>query len=429
MSIQSDYIDIKNKIFNKEFNRLNDMQRKAVFNNSDPLLILAGAGSGKTTVIVNRIAFLIKYGNAYYKNDVPTGINEDDIAFLCDYYENGGDSERAQGLLANNPPMPWNVLAITFTNKAAGELKARLEAMLGADANEIWAGTFHSMCVRILRREIENLGYAGSFTIYDTDDSIRVIKECLKDLNISDKQFPPKQMLGAISRLKDRLVTPEQAKQSAGGEYRNVKIADIYELYAKKLKSANALDFDDIICLTVELFETCPEVLTHWQNRFKYVMVDEYQDTNHAQYKLVSLLTQNHKRLCVVGDDDQSIYRFRGATIENILSFEEQFDNAVVIRLEQNYRSTQTILDAANEVIRHNSQRKGKQLWTQNPKGDKLEIYRCGNEDEEAEYVADTIEENVKNGAKYSDHAILYRMNAQSNPLSGVLPVRQYLTA
>ncbi|SDN99214.1 ATP-dependent helicase [Acetanaerobacterium elongatum] len=415
MDIKTSYIQLKKRILEKEYSRMNDMQRVAVFSNQGPLLILAGAGSGKTTVIVNRIAFLIKYGNAYNSAAVPPMVNEQTIAMLQAYLDKGeGDPEEIRNILAVNPPKPWNVLAITFTNKAAGELKNRLESVLGEAALDIWAGTFHSICVRILRREIGALGYDKSFTIYDTDDSVRVIKDCLKELNLSDKQFPPKQMLGAISRLKDEMTDPALAKTQAGGDYKQQKIADVYAQYTKKLKSANALDFDDIICCTVKLFEQFPEVLKAWQNRFAYVMVDEYQDTNHAQYRLVSLISASHKRICVVGDDDQSIYRFRGATIENILSFEHQFEHAEVIRLEQNYRSTQTILNAANAVIGHNTQRKGKELWTSNGAGEQVLVYRASDEMEEAAFIADTIEENVRLGHQYSEHAILYRMNAQS---------------
>ncbi len=412
------YINLKRRLLEKEYAKLNDTQRAAVFNTQSPLLILAGAGSGKTTVIVNRIAYLIKYGNAYHGSYVPQKLAAEDIDFLTACADSGiTDPERVQHLLADNPPRAWNVLAITFTNKAAGELKARLESMLGETARDIWAGTFHSVCARILRREIEALGYDKSFTIYDTDDSVRVIKECLKELNLSDKQFPPKQMLGSVSRLKDRLLTPKQAKEQAGGEFRELKVAELYELYAKRLKLANALDFDDLILCTVRLFEQFPDVLAAWQRRFSYVMVDEYQDTNHAQFRLVGLLSQSHQRICVVGDDDQSIYRFRGATIENILSFEKQFDRAVVVRLEQNYRSTQTILNAANKVISHNTQRKGKELWTSNNKGEPVLVYRATSAEDESAFVASAIEENVRAGRKYADHAILYRMNAQSAQL------------
>ncbi len=418
MDVRSTYIELKRRLLEKEYARLNETQRAAVFNTQSPLLILAGAGSGKTTVIVNRIAYLIGYGNAYHSDNVPHDVTPDDIAFLSDCLSSGvSDPERVRWLLADNAPKAWNVLAITFTNKAAGELKDRLERMLGESARDIWAGTFHSVCARILRREIEALGYDKSFTIYDTDDSVRVLKDCLKELNISDKQFPPKQVLGSISRLKDRLLTPEQAKAEANGEFREIKIAELYALYTKRLKSANALDFDDLIVCTVRLFEQFPDILTAWQRRFAYVMVDEYQDTNHAQYRLVGLLSASHKRICVVGDDDQSIYRFRGATIENILSFEKQFANAVVVRLEQNYRSTQTILDAANRVISHNTLRKGKELWTNNDKGEQVLVYRASSAEDESAFVASTIEENVRTGRKYADHAILYRMNAQSAQL------------
>ncbi|MFA9381380.1 MAG: ATP-dependent helicase, partial [Acetanaerobacterium sp.] len=418
MEIGSTYIQLKRQLLEKEYAKLNETQRAAVFNTQSPLLILAGAGSGKTTVIVNRIAYLIKYGNAYHSDYVPAGITQGDIDYLTECIQTGiSDPERIEGLIADNRPKPWNVLAITFTNKAAGELKARLESMLGETARDIWAGTFHSVCARILRREIEALGYDKSFTIYDTDDSARVLKECIKELNLNDKQFLPKQVLGSIGRLKDKLFTPQQAKEDAKGEFRETKIAELYERYAKRLKAANALDFDDIILCTVRLFEQFPEVLAYWQRRFSYVMVDEYQDTNHTQYRLVGLLSAAHKRICVVGDDDQSIYRFRGATIENILSFEKQFDNAVVVRLEQNYRSTQTILNAANGVISHNTQRKGKELWTKNDQGDQVLVFRANNAEEESAFVASTIEENVRTGRKYADHAILYRMNAQSAQL------------
>ena len=287
--------------------------------------------------------------------------------------------------------------------------------MLGEDGGEVNAGTFHSVCVRILRRNIDRLGYTGSFTIYDTDDSLRVVKDSMADLGVSDKMFPPKAVLGEISRSKDKMLSPKQFIQSVGSDYRLSVIGKIYDRYQTRLKTANALDFDDLIVLTVRLFEEFPDVLEYYQNRFRYILVDEYQDTNHAQYCLVSLLAGKHHNLCVVGDDDQSIYKFRGATIENILSFEKQFRNAVVIRLEQNYRSTQNILDAANAVISHNQERKGKRLWTQNGDGEKIVVRRASDESAEAEFVASSIVENVKNGRKYSDHAVLYRMNAQSN--------------
>jgi len=394
---------------------MNDRQREAIFTARGAVLILAGAGSGKTTVIINRIAYLLHYGNAYLSTYFPESITEEDIDFLQDYLdgkETGVD--RVRDLIAVYPARPWNVLAITFTNKAANELKERLSAMLGTVAEDVNAGTFHSICVRILRRDIERLGYQRSFTIYDADDSLRVVKDCLSALNISEKMFPPKSVQHEISSAKDKLITPRAYEAQISSDYRKETIAKVYELYQRRLKEANAVDFDDIIMLTVELLEKHADVLTHYQDRFRYVLVDEYQDTNHAQYRLVSLLSNMHRNLCVVGDDDQSIYKFRGATIENILSFEKQFDDAKVIRLEQNYRSTQNILDAANAVIKNNSERKGKNLWTANGSGEPITLYRAGDETAEAEYVTQQILENVKNGAKYSDHAILYRMNAQS---------------
>ncbi len=408
------FLSLKREILEREFSRMNARQKDAVFTTKGAVLILAGAGSGKTTVIINRIAYLIRYGNAYQQTEAPADLTDDHLAFLSGYLKNGGDSERMRQLIADRPAHPWNILAITFTNKAANELKDRLQAMLGETANEIGAGTFHAICVRILRREIERLGYQRSFTIYDTDDSQRVIKDCLATLNISDKMFPPKSVAYEISRAKDQLISPDEYEQQTAGDYRRSVIAKIYALYQRRLKDANAVDFDDIILLTVKLFEQFPEVLAYYQDRYRYILVDEYQDTNIAQYRLVSLLSQKHHNLCVVGDDDQSIYKFRGATIENILSFEKQFDRAKVIRLEQNYRSTQNILDAANAVIGNNTERKGKKLWTENPIGTPITLYRAGDETAEAAYIANRILENVRNGGKYSDHAVLYRMNAQS---------------
>ena len=406
---------LKRAVLEKEFSRMNDMQKKAVFQVKGPVLILAGAGSGKTTVIVNRIAYMVDYGNAYLSDYLPDHVGEEDLAFLQDYLDGKTeDKDRLKQRIASYPVNPWNILAITFTNKAANELKDRLYAMLGDRALDINAGTFHSACVRILRREIERLGYTRSFTIYDTDDSQRVLKDVIKELNISDKNFPPKAVLGEISRAKDKMIDPQEYLRTAGDDYRRQVIGRIYERYQNRLLNSNAVDFDDIICLTVRLFLEHPDVLEYYQNRYRYVLVDEYQDTNTAQYKLVSLLSAAHQNLCVVGDDDQSIYRFRGATIENILSFEHQFENAVVIRLEQNYRSTQNILNAANAVIRNNIERKGKNLWTDNGEGGKIQVYRAYDEMTEGEFIAAKVMENVAKGRKFSDHAVLYRMNAQS---------------
>lgn len=408
---------LKQQIMQQEYPRLNPMQQKAVFQVNGPLLILAGAGSGKTTVLVNRIGHLLEFGNAYQNDLIPGELSEKDAAFLRRYAEGEEAEERGYmvSLLRDRVPNPWNVLAITFTNKAANELKERLYARLGPIGHDVHSGTFHSICVRILRREISNLGYASSFTIYDTDDSVRVIKDCIADLGVSDKLFPPKAVLGEISRQKDAMCFPADTAAQCGDDFRLKTIANIYELYQKRLKAANAVDFDDIILLTVTLLSDYPDVLAFYQNRYRYILVDEYQDTNQLQYKLVSLLSAAHQNLCVVGDDDQSIYKFRGATIENILSFEQQFRNAVVIRLEQNYRSTQSILDAANEVIANNQGRKGKTLWTDNGEGELITVFRGRDDFEETTFITDAIAENMSKGLRASDHAILYRMNAQSN--------------
>ncbi len=412
------YIALRKKVLARLFSNMNPMQREAVFSVEGPLLILAGAGSGKTTVIINRIANMVRFGNAYESDEIPFGITENDLEYL-ENVANGGDydSDKLNSLISHRPIKPWNILAITFTNKAAGELKDRLFKMLGDEAQDITASTFHSACVRILRRDIDKLGYDKKFGIYDSDDSQRVVKDVMKSLSLDDKMFTPKSLLSSISKYKDSLVTPEDAVLSAGSDYHRQVCAKVYVGYQRRLRENNALDFDDIIIKTVELLRDFPETLAYYQNRFKYIMVDEYQDTNHAQYMLVGLLSKSHKNLCVVGDDDQSIYKFRGATIENILSFETQFKGAKVIRLEQNYRCTQTILDAANAVISNNTERKGKTLWTDNGQGDSIEIYRATDEQGEAMFVGETIQRNVKNGAKFSDHTILYRMNAQSNSL------------
>lgn len=414
-----DFIALRQAAMEKRFAHMNPQQREAVFQVQGPLLILAGAGSGKTTVVINRIAGMVKFGDAYGSAYIPSDLTEDHCLALKGYVDGEvdlSDDELAE-IFGVYPVRPWNILAITFTNKAAKELRERLSRMLGEEADDIQASTFHSCCVRILRRDIEKMdtAYTRSFAIYDTDDAVRVIKEAMSELKIDDKMFKPKAILGEISRAKDELRGPQEYQELAGNDFRKQQIGKIYENYARRMRAANALDFDDIIVKTVELFRKCPEVLEYYQNRWRYLMVDEYQDTNHAQYVLVSLLASKYQNLCVVGDDDQSIYKFRGATIENILSFENQFKNTTVIRLEQNYRSTQTILDAANEVIRHNIGRKGKNLWTDNGAGDKIRLEKVQNEREEAKFIADTIEENVANGMRYGDHAVLYRMNAQSS--------------
>lgn len=364
-----------------QFSSMNNMQQQAVFHTEGPLLILAGAGSGKTTVLVNRIAYIIKSGLAE----------------------------------------PWQILAITFTNKAAGELKDRIEAVGGEGADEVWAATFHSTCARVLRRYGERLGFSSHFTIYDTDDSRRLMKEILKQLDIDEKFLSHKTVLAEISKYKDKMKTPQDMKSAASHDSRLRQIAEAYELYQQRMLTSDAMDFDDLICYTIKLFEQNEDVLEYYQRRFKYIMVDEYQDTNKSQYRLISLLSRKRNNLCVVGDDDQSIYRFRGATIENILSFENEFKGAAVIRLEQNYRSTGNILDAANNVIKNNVERKGKTLWTENPTGERITLHTATSEREEGMYIACTILDGVAEGRSFSDYAILYRMNAQSNVIEQAL--------
>ena len=357
------------------YETLNDMQQKAVYHTEGPLLILAGAGSGKTRVLTHRIAYLIG----------EKGVN------------------------------PWNILAITFTNKAAQEMRERVDQIVGNDGGSVWVSTFHSTCVRILRRYIDRLGYDNNFTIYDTDDQKTLMKDVCRRLDVDTKQYKERALLAAISHAKDELLTPDDMERNAGGDFREKRIAEIYREYQASLRRNNALDFDDLIVKTVELFRKCGEVLEYWQDRFRYIMVDEYQDTNTAQFKFVSLLASRYENLCVVGDDDQSIYKFRGANIGNILGFERVFPGAKVIRLEQNYRSTQNILNAANEVIANNAERKPKRLWTENPEGDKIHFRQFMNGFEEAEYVVGDIAKGRREGRfQYRDCAVLYRTNAQS---------------
>ena len=365
----------------QQFSHMNPMQRQAVFATEGALLILAGAGSGKTTVLVNRIAYILQSG-------------------LC---------------------RPWNILAITFTNKAAGELKERICSAVPEGGADIWAATFHSTCARILRRYGDRLGYSSHFTVYATDDQKRLMKEIVKQLNIDEKILPVKSVLSEISKAKDKMQTPADMLREADHDYRKQSIAKAYEIYQKRLQTADAMDFDDLLCKAVELFRQNPEILGYYQNQFKYIMVDEYQDTNRVQYEFVRMLAEKHGNICVVGDDDQSIYKFRGATIENILSFENTFKGAQIIRLEQNYRSTKTILSAANEVISNNTVRKGKTLWTENAEGEKIELHTCEDERDEAAFVARTIMDGVADGRRYADYAILYRTNAQSNAIEQAL--------
>lgn len=415
ISISKDELKkLRQLVMEKDFSRMNEVQKKAVFTTEGPLLILAGAGSGKTTVLVNRIANIVRYGKAYYSDYVQESLTDEDIEACKRYIEGGELSDDVRERLSVSASFAWKVMAITFTNKAAAELKDRLINMLGDVGDDIWASTFHSSCARILRRDGDRLGYSSHFTIYDSDDSRRLMKEVLKALDISEKALSPKAILGEISRAKDELITPDEFESNAGEDYRLKLVGRAYKTYQRRLEEADAMDFDDLIVNTVKLFKTCPDVLDYYQDRFNYIMVDEYQDTNHAQYEFVNLLSQKKGNLCVVGDDDQSIYKFRGATIENILGFEKDYPDAKVIRLEQNYRSTQNILDAANAVIENNSERKGKTLWTSNGEGDKINLHVAESEQDEADRIARKILEGVSQGRNFSDYAVLYRMNAQS---------------
>ncbi len=405
---------LRNRIMENEFSKMNAMQKQAVFTTEGPLLILAGAGSGKTTVLVNRIANLVSYGNAYNSDVFYSELSDDELQMLESGAKGQDISRELTKKLSVGACKPWQILAITFTNKAAGELKERIAARV-PDGDDIWAATFHSTCARILRRYGERIGYTNRFTVYDTDDQRRLMKEILKGMGIEEKALPHRSVLSEISKAKDKMITPQEFAKEVSTDSRRRAMAQAYALYTKRLKSADAMDFDDLLCNTVKLLEENQDVLEYYQNLFKYIMVDEYQDTNKVQYRFVNLLADKNKNICVVGDDDQSIYKFRGATIENILNFETAYKNAKVIRLEQNYRSTQNILDAANGVISNNEARKGKTLWTENPKGDKIILHTALSERDEASYITNTILEQVGKGRHFSDFAVLYRMNAQSN--------------
>ena len=409
-------LQLRRQVLEKEFSHMNERQREAVFSVNGPLLVLAGAGSGKTTVLVNRIANIIRNGNAYA--DTAAHLNEQDVQAMQAYLEKEAPlPDKVQEHLAADSCAPWQILAITFTNKAAGELKQRLADMLGEAGSQVWASTFHSTCARMLRQYGDKLGYTNHFTIYDSDDSRRLMKNCLKELNVDEKVLACKSVISEISHAKDSLIEPQAYMEAAGDDNRLVTIAKAYQMYQQQLKEADAMDFDDLISCTVRLLQENSDVLTYYQRKFRYIMVDEYQDTNHAQYVLIKLLAQKSGNLCVVGDDDQSIYKFRGATIENILGFEKTFQNAKTIRMEQNYRSTQTILNAANAVIANNTERKGKTLWTENPVGNKIQTHTALNEQDEATYIGKQILDGVSKGRKFSDYAILYRMNTQSSAL------------
>ena len=418
--LEQQFLAARRQYIASQYAALNSMQQEAVLATEGPLLLLAGAGSGKTTVLINRIANLMRFGRGSDCSEIPDFITEEDMEFLISLGDTPSEYEvrRADSLCAVEPAVPWSILAITFTNKAANEMKERLTALLGSDARDIWAMTFHSACCRILRRDIEKMGYTRSFTIYDSADSERIMKDIIKDMGLDDKTFPARYVLGAISREKDKMVSPRKMLERAenSGDFKALHIAKAYMKYQTRLKENNALDFDDIIYVTVELLQQHEDVRVFYQRKFRYCLVDEYQDTNHMQYLLTSLLAGGYENICVVGDDDQSIYRFRGANIENILNFEKQYKDSRMIRLEQNYRSTQSILNAANAVIAHNLGRKGKRLWTANGEGEPITVYEAADEGAEGNFVAGRIISQSK-GKNFKDFAILYRTNAQSNAL------------
>ncbi len=411
------YAAVRRDIIEREFGSLNDRQREAVFHTEGPLLVLAGAGSGKTTVLINRIANIIRFGSGFQSETAPEYAGEAELRELVEYLDDPQEERRGRmtELCAVEPCRPWQILAITFTNKAANELKERLERAIGPEARDIWASTFHSACVRILRRDIEKLGFERSFTIYGDDEHLNILKSIIREKGLDDKIYAPRAVASIISRAKDELKTPSKFAREHEDDFRLTKIAQIYAEYQRTLKDANALDFDDLIMYTVALLNNFEDVRSYYQNKFRYIMVDEYQDTNVAQDRLTRLLTGGHANICVVGDDDQSIYRFRGADVTNILNFEKHYPGAALIRLEQNYRSTKTILNAANRVIEHNEGRRGKELWTGNEEGEKISFYRAATEQEEAQYIASHILSAYQRGYTPRDFAVLYRMNAQSN--------------
>ncbi len=423
-TLEQRYLAAKRALFDRVYSGLNEKQREAVCTVNGPLLILAGAGSGKTTVLVRRIVHIIKYGNAYFDTKVPFGLTESRVSEL-ELAARLPVEEIESNILPefiSDPCPPWRMLAITFTNKAANEIRERLAVSLDEEAaNEIWAGTFHAMCMRILRANAAAAGLSSGFTVYDTDDTKKAVQNAMKELSIDEKMLPIKSVVNAISCAKEKLMTPEQYSAEVGQEYRLQQIAKIYKKYQVALRGSNALDFDDIIMRTVELLRDNDEIRERYAQRFRYVSVDEFQDTNEAQFKLVALLSSGHRNIMAVGDDDQSIYRFRGATVENILGFDRSYRDARVVKLEQNYRSTQTILEAANSVISHNEGRRGKTLWTNNGAGEQIHVRKLDTQDAEARFIADTVSRLVsKEGKSYRDCAVLYRTNAQANAIETV---------
>ena len=419
------YLAAKKALFDQKYAFLNEKQREAVYTTKGPLLVLAGAGTGKTTLLVNRIAYIMKYGNAYHSENIPVGISEETVLEmenatnlsqedLDTYLESFAD--RSEWLA------PWNMLAITFTNKAANEMKNRLEKILGESAKDLWCGTFHSMCLRILRKYADVIEYKSNFTIYDSDDSKKLITECMKMMGIDEKIIPVRTVMNRISMAKNTLMTPQDFDAEVGHDVKMQQISSVYTLYQNKMKEAEAMDFDDIIMQTVLLLRKSPIALEHYQKQFHYVLVDEFQDTNFAQFELALLLSGGSGNLMVVGDDDQSIYKFRGATIENILHFDEKLPGTKIVKLEENYRSTEHILNAANSVIRHNFGRRGKTLWSKKGEGNKVVVRQFENQNEESRYIVNKIMElMIREKRKYGDFAVLYRTNAQSLVIENTL--------
>ncbi len=425
-TLVSRYLAAKRALFDRKYSFLNEKQREAVYTVRGPLLVLAGAGTGKTTLLVNRIAYILKYGNAYDSELVPASLDEETVTEL----ENAKNaSEEDLDLLlesfaprAEERVAPWNILAITFTNKAANEMKTRLSKIVGSAASDLWCGTFHSMCLRILRAYAEEAGLRPNFTIYDSDDTKKLIADCMKQLSVDDKIISAKQIMNRISMAKNELMTPHDFDAEVGGDHKLLQISSVYTLYQSKLHEANAVDFDDIIMRTVTLLRRNETARKNYQNKFRYVLIDEFQDTNRAQFELALFLSGGHNNLMVVGDDDQSIYKFRGATIENILHFDEKVPGAAIIKLEENYRSTANILNAANSVIRNNFGRRGKELWTSKDEGKKLLVKQFETQNDEARFIANKIMElMIREKKKYGDFAVLYRTNAQSNAVEAVL--------
>ena len=418
--VGKEFLAVKRRLFDKVYGgSLNPEQRRAVFTTKGPLLVLAGAGSGKTTVLVNRIVYLIKYGDAYATDVIPDGVDADTVEALR--YAESLSAEDIESILPqfiHEPTPPWSILAFTFTNKAAGEIKDRLLARFGDRelANSIWAGTFHSICLRILRKYVDRVGLREGFSVYDADDSKRMISQCMKELEIDEKRLAPKAVASLISRAKDQLVEPDEYEATNDPRSRDVRV--IYKLYKKKMLEYNAVDFDDIILYTVRLLDENEDIREYYQRKFKYVLVDEYQDTNHAQFVLTTLLSGGYRNIMVVGDDDQSIYRFRGATIENILDFDKTYPDATVVKLEQNYRSTANILGAANAIIKNNDERHEKSLWCERGEGEKVTVKEAYDQNAEGKYIVEEIIGAVyKEKRSYSDFAVLYRLNALGRTL------------